>query len=83
MLLSSKRHIDRRGANHAICSFIDLIGYASGPIRRCLFIDYIIITFKVKRSAKNTRLDFLSYVSMVTAEDSGAFLFPIGYRQIA
>ena len=29
-------------ANHAICSFIDLSGYASGPIRRCLFIDYII-----------------------------------------
>ena len=29
-------------ANHAICSFIDLSEYASGPIRRCLFIDYII-----------------------------------------
>ena len=25
-------------ANHAICSFIDSSGYASGPIRRCLFI---------------------------------------------
>ena len=32
-----------RPANHAICSFIDLSGYASGPIRRRLFIDYIII----------------------------------------
>ena len=32
-------------ANHAICSFIDSSGYASGPIRRCLFIDYIIICF--------------------------------------
>ena len=31
-----------RPANHATCSFIDLSGYASGPIRRCLFIDYII-----------------------------------------
>ena len=31
-----------RPASHAICSFIDLSGYASGPIRRCLFIDYII-----------------------------------------
>ena len=31
-----------RPANHAICSFIDSGGYASGPIRRCLFIDYII-----------------------------------------
>ena len=30
-------------ANHAICSFIDSSGYASGPIRRCLFIDYIIM----------------------------------------
>ena len=29
-------------ANHVICSFIDSNGYASGPIRRCLFIDYII-----------------------------------------
>ena len=29
-------------ANHAICSFIDSSGYASGPIRRYLFIDYII-----------------------------------------
>ena len=32
-----------RQANHAICSFIDLSGYASGPIRRCLLLDYIII----------------------------------------
>ena len=31
-----------RPANHAICSFIDLSGYASGPIRRRLFIDYIL-----------------------------------------
>ena len=29
-------------ANHAICSFIDSSGYASGQIRRCLFIEYII-----------------------------------------
>ena len=34
-----------RPANHAICSFIDSSGYASGPIRRCLFIDYIINSF--------------------------------------
>ena len=32
-----------RPANHAICSFIDSSGYAPGPIRRCLFIDNIII----------------------------------------
>ena len=30
-------------ANRAICSFIDWSGYASGPIRRCLCIDYIIM----------------------------------------
>ena len=37
------RFATSRPANHAICSFIDSSGYASGPIRRCLFIDYIII----------------------------------------
>ena len=31
-----------RPANHAICSYIDSSGYASGPNRICLFIDYII-----------------------------------------
>ena len=31
-------------ANHAICSYIDSSGHASGPIRICLFIDYIIIS---------------------------------------
>ena len=31
-----------RPANHAICCFIDSRGYASGPIRKCLLIDYII-----------------------------------------
>ena len=32
-------------ANHVICSYIDSNGYAYGPIRRCLFIDYIINVF--------------------------------------
>ena len=36
-----------RPANHAICSFIDSRRYASGPIRRCLFIDYIMIVIKI------------------------------------
>ena len=27
-------------AKHVICSFVDSSGYASGPIRRYLFIDY-------------------------------------------
>ena len=34
-------------ANHAICSFIDSSGYASGLIRTCLFINYIIKIFVV------------------------------------
>ena len=37
--------VTSRPVNHAICSFIDSSGYASGPIRRCLFIDYIINIF--------------------------------------
>ena len=32
-----------RPANHVICSYIDSSRYASGPIRICLFIDYIIM----------------------------------------
>ena len=32
-------------ASHAICSYIDPGGYASGPIRIYLFIDYIIMLF--------------------------------------
>ena len=40
------RFATSRPANHAICSFIDSSGYASGPIRRCLFIDYIINGYK-------------------------------------
>ena len=36
-----------RPANHATCSYISDIGKASEPIRRCLFIDYIIIEFVV------------------------------------
>ena len=37
-----------RPANHAICSYIDSSGYTSGPIRICLFIDYIIIRIDVR-----------------------------------
>ena len=41
-----------RPANHAICSFIDSSGYASGPIRICLFIDYIINIFIIQLRKK-------------------------------
>ena len=42
-----------RLANHAICSFIDSSGYASGPIGRCLFIDYIITDIKIHTNKSN------------------------------
>ena len=48
-----------RPANHEICSFIDSSGYASGPIRRCLFIDYIM--FIVARLSEK----MMSIVSVV------------------
>ena len=37
--------VTSRPANHAICSYIDSSGYASGPMRERLFIDYIVIDF--------------------------------------
>ena len=41
-----------RLSNHAICSYIDSNEYASGPIRKCLFIDYIIKVFIFNHLAK-------------------------------
>ena len=50
-------------------------------------LDYLILTFKVKRSGKYEiflkNSIILSFVSMVTAQESETFLSPIGYRQIA
>ena len=40
-------------ANHAICSYIDLSGCASVPIRSCLFIDYIKKKSQQKIISKN------------------------------
>ena len=58
-----------RPANHAICSFIDSSGNASGPIRRCLFIDYIIITFilylAVKINAYQKQIKVISITSEI------------------
>ena len=51
-----------RPANHAICSFIDLSGYASGPIRRCLFLDYIIKRINTRKYTCSTTTDlFIGY----------------------
>ena len=47
-------------ANHAICSFIDSSGYASGPIKRCLFRDYIIKYFKVRQQHKVNTKQFIN-----------------------
>ena len=64
-----------------------VICYMNKPLFTLIAFDYLILTFKVKRSAKipdiSCKLDFLSFVSMVTAEGSKTLLFPIGYRQIA
>ena len=60
ILTSAMCFATSRSANHAICSFIDSSGYASGPIRRCLFIDYIIIYTIDKSSSiivRNSVLD--------------------------
>ena len=47
---------------------------------------YLILTFKVKGSGKipdiSRKLDFLSFVSMVTAQEYETLLSPIGYRPI-
>ena len=69
-----------------MCSWL-LLGYMNKTLFTQIAFDYLILTFKVKSSAKNTRYFsetwFLSFVSMVTAGVSGALHFPIGYRQIA
>ena len=52
-----------------------------------IVFDYLIFTFKVKGAGKipdiSLKLDFLSFVSMVTAQESETLLSPIGFRQIA
>ena len=52
-----------RLANHEICSYIDSSRYASGPIRLCLFIDYII-----KRSIKGHLIEHLIYDKVFVIE---------------
>ena len=69
-----------------LCAADCNLGYMNKILFTLIAFDYLILTFKVKGSAKNTRYFletwFLSFVFMVTAEDAGAILFPIGYRQI-
>ena len=47
-----------RPANHAICIFIDSNGYPSWPIRRRLFIDYIImVLIAYKKNIRSYSVD--------------------------
>ena len=56
--------------------------YKNKTLFTLVAFDYLILTFKVKRSAKmpffSWKLDFLGFVSMVADGDSGILLFPIG-----
>ena len=60
--------------------------YMNRTMFTLIAFDYLILTFKVKRSGKipdfSWKFDFLSFVSMVTAQESETLLSPIGYRQI-
>ena len=53
-----------RPENHAICSFIDSSGYASGPIRMFLIIDYIIIS-DTARIVRNTAVDVTRFLFLL------------------
>ena len=65
--------------------------YNSGYMNKTKFtliaLDYLILAFKEEVSEKFLifleNLIFLISVSLVTAEDSGTLLSPIGYRQSA
>ena len=65
-----------------LCTADCYFSYVNKTLFTLIAFDYLILTFKLKRSAKNTRYFletlFLIFVSMVTAEDTGALLFHIG-----
>ena len=63
-------YVTSRPVNHAICSFIDSSGYASGPIRICLFIDYI-ITWIMSRDFKLLICSLNWTSSDTTGHDTG------------
>ena len=64
-----------------LCAADFNLGYLNKTLFTLTAFDYLILTFKLNRSTKNTiiswKLDFLSFVSMVTAEDTGAVLFRV------
>ena len=62
----------------SLCAAGCNLGYLTKTLLALIAFDYMILTFKVKRSAKNTRYFletcFLSFVSMATTEDSRTLL---------
>ena len=70
-----------------LCAADCNLGHTNKVLFTSIAFNYLILIFKVNWSAKNTsnllETCFLSFVSMVTAEDSGTLLFPFGYRKIA
>ena len=71
----------------SLCAAGCNLGYMSKTLFASIAFDYLILILKSRGHRKipdiSRKLDFLSFVSMVTAEDSGTLLCPIGYRQIA
>ena len=69
-----------------LCTADCNLGYMNETLFVLIAFDYLIL-FCLEVSEKYQiflrNLIFLSFVSMVTTEDSGGLLFPIGYRQIA
>ena len=70
-----------------LCAADCTLSYMNETLFNLISFDYLILRFKVSGSAKNMRYffdtSFLSFVSMVTGEESGTLLFPIDYGQIA
>ena len=70
-----------------LCAADCTLDYMYTILFTSIAFDYLLLIFKVNRSVKNTSFFletwFLSFVSMVTAEDSVTLLFPIGYGQIS
>ena len=71
-----------------LCAADCNLGYMNKIVFTSIAFDYLLLIVKVNRSVKKYQLFlgnliFLIVVSMVTAEDPGTLLFPIGYRHIA
>ena len=61
-----------RPANNAICSYIDSSGYASGPMRICLFIDNIIMY--IKSEVSDTGLNLWHLYFLKPLKNRGSYM---------